>query len=342
MLVTLATALAIQALPTAAWCSPAVVEREAWVMGTRLRVVAEASSDGAALQSAEVVMAEVERLDGLLSTWSPDSEMAGLNRATIGEAVSLSVELHGLLAEAFMWADATGGAFNPGVGPYVDAWDLRGAGRVPPDAKLRRAGAAARLDAWHLDDQGARAVRRDSAAWIDTGAFGKGAALRSAAGLLADAADHGDRFLADLGGQVWARATREEPWTVAVAHPGERSTPAMWLSLYDDVSAATSGTSERFVEVGGVRYGHILDARTGWPAPAWGTVTVVHPDPMVADILATALYVMGPDDGLRWLDHRPEIPALFLDARGNELRARWTRSMEHWLDPSGVPSGRPS
>ena len=112
------------------------VEREAWVMGTRLRVVAESSTERAALRDAERVITEVERLDDLLSTWRPDAEIARVNQGRPGEPVRLSVELHGLLSEAFAWAEATGLAFHPAVGPYIDAWDIRGAGRVPGAAKL--------------------------------------------------------------------------------------------------------------------------------------------------------------------------------------------------------------
>ncbi len=308
-----------------------LVEREAWVMGTRLRVVVESSTERAALGDAERVITEVERLDDLLSTWKPEAEIARANHGRPGKSVSLSDELHGLLSEAFTWAEATGRAFHPAIGPYIDAWDIRGAGRVPPAGSLREAADAARLHMWRLGDTVPEVERGHTSAWIDTGGFGKGAALRSAAVRLDEAGEASSRLLADLGGQVWARAPKNRPWRVGVAHPLERGEPAAWLSLHD-VSAATSGTSERFVEVGDAHYGHIIDPRSGRPAPPWGTVTVVHPDPMVADVLATALYVMGPEEGLRWLEDRPEIAALFLDVRGNGLRSQWTESMEPWLD----------
>jgi len=116
-----------------------------------------------------------------------------------------------------------------------------------------------------------------------------------------------------------------------VSHPEHRATPAAWLLLHG-VSAATSGTSERWIEVDGRRYGHILDPRTGWPVPAWGTVTVVHADALVADVLATALYVMGPEHGMRWLEGRPEVAALFLESQDGRLHGRWTPAMERWMD----------
>jgi thiamine biosynthesis lipoprotein len=308
--------------------SAPMVEREAWAMGTRVRVVAEGD---AGLARTEVVLAEVERFDGLLSTWTPTTPLSRLNRAPVGAEVDLSSEVHGLLLEADRWAHATEGAFDPRIGSLIDAWDLRGAGRVPSADLLRQARAASGARAWRIDEGRPVVTRESERAWIDTGGFGKGAALRAAAERLSAEGPVSGRILADLGGQVWAEAPAERPWRVPVAHPDDRATPAAWLLLHD-VSAATSGTSERWIEVDGRRYGHIVDPRTGWPVPAWGTVTVVHPDALVADVLATALYVMGPGEGMLWLERRPEVPALFLEPHEGRLQARWTPAMERWLD----------
>jgi thiamine biosynthesis lipoprotein len=88
------------------------------------------------------------------------------------------------------------------------------------------------------------------------------------------------------------------------------------------VSVATSGVSER--------PGHLLDPRTGLAAPAWGSVTVVSPDPFEADVLSTALYVMGPERGLAWA--RAEgVAALFLATEDAGLRATWTEAIDAWL-----------
>ena len=317
------------------------VEREAWVMGTRLRVVAEAPDARRAEKASELVLAEIERLDGLLSTWSSGTEVSRLNGSPVGEPVTLSPELMALLMESRRWEAATGGAFRPGVGPLIEAWDLRGRGRVPEDGPLRRARAASGRDAWSLDPARRSVVRHDTLAWIDTGAFGKGAALRSAEWLLKDRDPRDVRLLVDLGGQVWARAEEHRPWRVPVASPDQRDVPAAWLLLHD-VSAATSGTSERWVEVEGERYGHILDPRSGHPAPAWGTVTVVHADAFVADVLSTALHVMGPEEGPRWLASYPEVAALFLESREDGVHPVWTPAMERWLEvpPSKSPSPR--
>jgi thiamine biosynthesis lipoprotein len=233
-----------------------------------------------------------------------------------------------LLLEAEAWARRTELAFDARVGALVDVWDLRGDGAVPSSEELASARAASGPAAISIDASASTVVRHSSSAWIDTGAFGKGAALRSAAALLKERGV--SRALLDLGGQLWAKGSADEPWQVWVAHPSRRDEPAVELKV-QNISLATSGTSERWVEVGGRRLGHILDPRTGTPAPAWGSVTVVSADPLEADILSTALFVMGPDAGLRWAQGLPEVGVLFLEDRGDTLEASWNPPMDQWF-----------
>lgn len=302
------------------------VEREAWVMGTRLRIVIE--GDGA-LDASEAVLREVERLDAMLSTWTAGSGISAVNGATPGASVRVAPELVEVLAEAEWWADRTGRAFDPTVGPLIEAWDLRGRGRLPSKGELQAALGAVGGDAFLLDAHTGRVERRVAGAWLDSGAFGKGAALRAAARLLR--ARGVARALVDLGGQLWLVARADAPWSLGVAHPSRRQEVVARLRV-SDVSVATSGTSERWVDVAGARRGHILDPRTGASVPAWGSVTVVSPDAFEADVLATALYVMGPVEGLEWARSHTAAGVLFLEERDGLLRATWNAPMERWLD----------
>jgi thiamine biosynthesis lipoprotein len=295
-------------------------------MGTLLRVEVEASDREAGIRAIEDTFAEVRRLEGMLSTWTAESELSHLNAAPSGEAFAVSPELLDLLAEADRWRRETEGAFDPAVGALVDAWDLRGRGRIPARAELDRARSASGLGLFELDAASGRVKRTREGAWIDSGGFGKGAALRSAARTLAAAGIRS--ALLDFGGQVLAVGApwAEGSWPVAVAHPSRRAEPAAFLALAD-ASASTSGQSERYVEVGGRRLGHILDPRTGAPAPAWGSVTVVASDPLAADALSTGLFVLGPRAALAWARDRSDVGVLVLLEGSNEVRAGWNRAL---------------
>lgn len=308
------------------------VEREAWAMGTRLRMVAEGENRQDVRAATERALAEVERFDRLLSTWDPDSELSRVNHAPPGLAVAVSPEVPRLLEEVEAWAVRTGRAFDPTVGALVDAWDLRGSG-VAPDADVL-AYALARTGSGIVEVRPDGVVRHAVGGWIDSGAFGKGAALRSVAESFAPATAR--RMLVDLGGQIWAGAPADAAWEVDVAHPARRTEPVARLRI-DGVSVATSGASER--------PGHLLDPRTGHPLPHWGSVTVVSDDPLEADVLSTALYVMGPRDGLVWASARRSLAVLFLELAGDEeVVASWTDAMERWLiaAPSVPRSPHPS
>jgi thiamine biosynthesis lipoprotein len=271
----------------------------------------------------------------VLSSWREDSEIGRLNASQAGSRLSLSPELFALLAESGRWVEATGGAFDPAIGALIDAWDLRGEGRIPSAAQLAAARAASGWALLELTDRAREATRRHARWWLDTGAFGKGAALRAASALLR--ARTQAPALLDFGGQILALGKPAAgAWEIAVAHPARRHEPAALLRL-TDASASTTSSSERFVTVKGERLGHVLDPRTGSPVPAWGSVTVVHTDAFVADVLSTALYVMGPEAGLRWAEERGDVAALFLIDAAGGLQAKWSAPMARWL--MGTPAG---
>lgn len=317
-------------------------ERHLYVMGTVLGVRVPVGAAGSGSPAAEAATRAVEVADALLSTWAEATPMSRANRAPVGEAHRVPVELATLLAEVEAWAERTGRAFDPAVGALVDAWDLRGAGRHPSRAELDEALARSGSRGVRVDAEASTFTRLLDGAWMDTGAFGKGAALRAAADSVRT---HGaTRALLDLGGQVLALAgPAEEPWEVAVAHPSLRDTAVVMLRLAG-ASAATSGNSERGLLVDGVRVGHILDPRTGHPVPWWGSVTVVSADPLVADILSTALYVMGPRDGLAWAAGLSDVGALFLVETDGVLTTLHNQAMERWLHapPASAGANQPS
>ena len=152
-----------------------------------------------------------------------------------------------------------------------------------------------------------------------------------------DAIPVGDASLVaiELGGQWVVRAAGGASFTIGVAHPELREEPVARLRLSAG-SVATSGNSERAVVVDGERLGHILDPRSGRPAPDFGSVTVLAPDATTADAAATAVFVLGPDAGLAWARAQEDVEALVLELapeRPAGLRARATAGLAAELEP---------
>jgi FAD:protein FMN transferase len=268
------------------------IVRHLAAMGTALSLTVSAPTRDAALSASEAGAREIERIDGLLSTWRDDTPLARLNAATPGVPYEVPTPLFDLLKRVFEWEGATGGAFNPAVGPLVRVWGLRTGGRIPDATALARARAASRTSLFTFEESSSRVTRRDALAGIDEGAWGKGWALDKAAAAMREAGAVSG--VLDLGGQILAFGKET---SVDVADPVARTTTVATLRL-KDASASTSGNSERSVVVDGRRIGHLLDPRTGEPAPDFGSVTVVAPTGFVADVLSTAFFVLGPENGL--------------------------------------------
>lgn len=322
LLITLTTAISLNghALAQNA-CTPAV-ERTAYLMGTLLRVSACHTDRNLAVSAIEAGFTEVARLERMLSSWQTSSEIGQLNASTADARVRLSAELAGLLVEAGAWVAATDGAFDPAVGALIDAWGFRNQARVPSPEQLVQ---ALQATGWRHARVEANAIERGpSGWWIDTGGFGKGAALRAFEALLR--ARGVSDAVVDFGGQLVVMGEAD----VSIANPNDRSSATSLIHVRD-VSVATSSQSERFIEAAGRRFGHILDPRTGQPVEAWGSVTVVAKDPLVADALSTALFVMGPEAALRWAAAHLEVGVLVLEAEQGNVRTAWSRAMTRWI-----------
>lgn len=262
-------------------------ERVVLAMGTRLEV----RIPGPAAQ--ERALAAVARVEAWGSTWQPGTAFDRLNQAE-GAWVALPSEVLEALRRACHLGEATGGAFDPLLGPLVAAWGLRTGGGSPSPEALETARGASGRHHLELDVPGRRVRLRHPQAAVEEGGFLKGLALDEARAVAGTPSG-----LLDFGGQVLAWGP---PRSVAVAHPGRRDRALFHVTLAN-ASLAVSGCSERGA--------HLLDPRTGRPAADWGAAAVVHPSAFEADALSTALFVMGPEAGHRWAAAR-NLAAAFL------------------------------
>lgn len=287
------------------------VERRLAVMGTSLEIRVEAADRARALAASERAVAAIEAAEDRLSTWRDDTELARLNRAAAGQPVPLSPAFAADLGGARRCWEETGGAFDPSVGRLVHVWGLRTGGRRPADAELREAVESTGLDGLRIGSE--VAVRERADLVLEEGGFGKGAGLADALKALGTGAD---RALLDLGGQAAVLGR----WDIPVADPRLRERPVIALKI-DGGSVSTSGNSERGIVVDGERRGHILDPRSGRPAPDFGSLTVWTADPLRADCLSTGLYVMGPEAALGWAADHPGVEVLVLRSREERVEA---------------------
>ncbi|HEX4845101.1 MAG TPA: FAD:protein FMN transferase [Geothrix sp.] len=288
------------------------LDRKVLAMGTELSLHLEGPGDlhGAS----EAALAEAIRLETACSTWDPASAWSRLNAAG-GRPVALDREWIALLDRVKAWQSRTDGAFDPVLMALVRAWGLREGGRVPGSARLAQARRASGSGLLELDVAAGTARLAHPEAGVEEGAFLKGHALdrmKAAAGTPAGLLDFGGQLLA------WGRAV-----PVSVADPLDRQRPRLTL-LLRNASLASSGSSERGR--------HLLDPRSGQLCPAWGSVAAVAAEGLEADLLSTALYVMGPEAGPAWAE-RHGAAAAFLLNDGSLRMSRAFRSLHPTLIP---------
>lgn len=271
--------------------------RSRFLMGTVCEIVVDTDPE-----STDAAFAEIARVEELISTWREGSELSRLNRSR--DAV-VSPELFTLLSASMRHAATTGGAFNPLVGPLVQLWTTREHGNVPAPSAIAKVMPLVDLAGPRLDAASRRITLPQGVAF-EEGGFGKGYALDRAAAELSSAGARD--FLIDFGGQLMMRS--RTPMEVAIANPERRDEPAVLISMTSGSLSTSSGSEKTFV-VDGERFSHILDPRYGRALPPRGSVSVVSSNAFEADLLSTALYVMGPREGLAWANAHG-VAAIFI------------------------------
>ena len=297
-------------------------------MAVPFRIVLYAPHEAAARAASEEAFERIAELNDVLSDYLPTSELRRLC-ATAGEgrAVPVSDDLWRVLASAQHYAQLSDGAFDVTVGPVVRLWRRARRIRELPDPDLLAA--AQRAVGYHLMrlDSVTRSVELTAPEMlIDLGAIGKGYAVDEALEVLAA---HGiTRAMVDGGGDlaVGDPPPSAEGWLIAVAPLEADQPPEMYLYL-SHAAIATSGDAWQAVEIDGVRYSHLVDPRTAMAMTEPTSVTVVAADCLSADALASAVSILGPEEGLRIVDEEETAAALVARQRGDHLvqeaSARW-------------------
>jgi FAD:protein FMN transferase len=303
-------------------CSVHTATHQAMGAEFAIRVCAGDAETAAVLH--EAAFEEIDRVDALLSNYAAASELSRVNReAAVGWSAVSPETLH-FLRRAFEVSRSSDGAFDMTVGPLMRAWRFfRGSGRIPDPRELDQARARVGYRLVDLDE--ARGVRfaRDGVE-LDPGAIGKGYAIDRAAAVLrakgvrSALLDAGSSSIVAIGAPPGARG-----WTVRVPDP---DAPSRTLSvvLLRDASLSTSGRREKCFVLGGVTYSHIMDPRTGRPVQGTLQATVIAPDGLQSDALSTTVFVLGPQQAVRFLSGLQQTSALLVtDGRSGERVVRW-------------------
>ncbi|HHQ13717.1 MAG TPA: FAD:protein FMN transferase [Chromatiales bacterium] len=305
-------------------------------MGTTYTVRLGQTPDGTDMASlARDIDRELAEIVSVMSSYSPESAVSRFNRLQTTDWVEVPRSLEQLVEHAQTISRLTDGAFDITVAPLVNAWGFGPKpDRTEPPAPDTIAHALARVDFRLLRTRtDPPALQKTSPqVQIDLSAIAKGFAVDRIARLLLDRGVQD--FLIEIGGELRSHGSHKDgtPWTVGIETPDSSGATIQRILTLDAATAiATSGDYRNFFEFNGHHYSHIIDPRTGWPAEtALASVTVIADDCATADALATALSVLGPEQGLR-LAQGNKVTALFAVRNGSGFTEQQTGGFERWL-----------
>jgi thiamine biosynthesis lipoprotein len=316
-----------------------VFHRESYVFGTRVEVAVYGRDEALAGQAMAAVLREFDRLHRAYHAWEP-SELTALNEAIArGEPATVSPELATMLGDAKAIAEKSDELFDPALGRLIALWGFHSDTFEAklPDAEALAALVAAAPKMSDLKIEGRTVSSTNPAVALDLGGYAKGYALDRAAAILRAQGIHD--ALINIGGNLLALGSKGgQPWRVGIQHPREPR-PLAAMPLYDGEAVGTSGDYQRYFEVDGKRYCHLLDPRSGRPAEGTEAVTVLITPRVAAGTLSDAASKPAFIAAARWREYLARLGiehALRVDDKGKIEVTRALRARLEFLGGSAA------
>jgi FAD:protein FMN transferase len=308
------------------------MERTEAIMGTRVYVQLWADDADKGNEAIEAVMAEMRRIDNLMSHYKPESELSQINARANREPVQVDKELFALIKLSTHYSQITEGAFDI---TYASVGYLYDYPRHvhPTDAQIKAALPAVNWRNMLLDEAHHTVRFEHPGMRIDLGGIGKGYAVDRCVAILQ--ARGFQRAVVTAGGD--SRIIGDHmgrPWLVAIRHPDNPKKVVTRIPLSDS-AMSTSGDYERYFDENGVRYHHIIDPRTGHSASKVRSATILAPTATQTDGMSKTAFVLGPEKALEIINRMPEYDAVFVCPDGRVLYSNGLRP------PAPRPAGRP-
>jgi thiamine biosynthesis lipoprotein len=306
-------------------------------MGTVIQITFWTGDEVAAARAARAVMEEFERLDRMMTTWTPDSEVSRINAAAGVSAVAVSAETFAVIDRALEISRKSQGVFDITVGAFQGLWkfDQDMDGTLPTPAEVKRRVA---MIGWRdvILDRKKRTVKlRRKGMAITLGGIAKGYAVDRAVALLRE--QKLSDFILQAGGDMFVSGAKsDKPWTVGIRDPRGSRDQTFAVAPVRDHAFSTSGDYERGFVKDGVRYHHILDPRTGHPARLSRSVTILAKDAFTADAWSKVLFILGWEKAMPLVEKMPDFEAAFVD---DQNQVHVSSGMQSALKVLHPPSG---
>jgi len=280
-----------------------------------ITVVTDDVADGD--KQIDAAVNEISRIEALLTTFNDSSEVNQINRYAGIRPVAVCKEVYQLVERSLRISELTQGAFDITYGSLDKRfWNFDVTMTALPDKDLAKQ--AVRLINYRnviLDAGNSTVFLKYKGMRIGFGGIGKGYAAERAKQLLIGLGVKSGIVNASGDLVTWGCQPGGKPWTIGIADPANRSQPFSYLAI-SGLAIATSGSYEKFVMIGGKRYSHTIDPKTGFPVSGIKSVTIICPNAELADAMATPVTIMGIEAGLDLINQMKDIACIIIDDDG--------------------------
>ena len=278
------------------------------LMGTVVEIKVRNENEEKSIKAIEEAFKEIKRIDDLFSTYNPDSPISKINN-TRDTLITVDPEIYELMVICDSIRQLTAGAFDVSLNNLLTTWGFDGDDpKVPEKVEIKT---ALIKSGWgNISLMRNNKFNLSSNVGLNFGAITKGYAVERAIKILKR--NSITNALVNAGGEI---KTIDNDWIIGIQHPRipnqiiEKIKP-------NKFSVATSGDYEKYFEIEGKRYHHILNPETGYPADSLISVTILHKDCTMADALATAVFVLGPVKGLNFVEGSPDTEVMMINTEG--------------------------
>ncbi|MFH6602068.1 FAD:protein FMN transferase [Maribacter algicola] len=297
------------------------VKRTVKLMGTDFGITVVAANEEIGFINIDEATAEISRIEKMISSWDPLSETSMINRNAGIKPVKVSHELFKLIERSIQISEMTDGAFDISFASSDQVWKFDGSMKYEPTpAEIEKSIAKVGYKNIVLNEEKRTVFLKVAGMKISFGGIGKGYAADKAKELLVSKRVVAGVINASGDLTTWGTKASGEKWLIGIANPMNKSKIFTWLPVLES-SVATSQSLDRYVEFKGKKYSHIIDPRTGYPATGINSVHVFAKSAELCDALATAIFIMGKDQGLSLINQLALTEVIVVDSENRMHRS---------------------
>jgi len=291
-------------------------------MGSRFDITVVANDSIQANKYIDTAVAEISRIEKLISSWDANSQTSEINSYAGIKPVKVDKELFDLIERAIGISKLTDGAFDISYASMDRIWKFDGSmTKMPSKEEITASVEKVGYQNIILDKKNSTVFLKLEGMKIGFGAIGKGYAADKAKTLLISKGVNSGIINASGDMNTWGKQPNGNEWRVAITNPMDKNKVFALLPITNG-AVVTSGNYEKYVNFNGKRYTHIIDPRTGYPSTGLVSVTVFAPKAELADALATSVFVMGKEAGLDRINQLPKIECIIIDDKGNITKSK--------------------